>query len=100
MPGMKRRLARRRLGIKKLDAIRGLGGNVREASNKLGITQQAVYQWPPVLTDRLVYQVIGALVLSAPAEVQDQVMALLFGSNPLVELLPTGIEQPAIELPA
>lgn len=77
MSSMTRRRAKR-LHIRKQDVIRGLGGSVRAAADKLGITVQAVYRWPDPLSDRLVYQAIGACVVNAAPPVRDQVIALLF----------------------
>ena len=48
--------------MKKQEAISRLGGSVREAANAIGISAQAIYDWPEELTDAISDRVIAAQV--------------------------------------
>lgn len=48
--------------MKKSRALELLGGTVGKAADAIGITSNAITQWPDELPDRLVDRVIAALV--------------------------------------
>jgi hypothetical protein len=47
--------------MEKIKAIKALGGSVKAAAEAIGITVQAVYDWPPVLSPRITDRVAAAL---------------------------------------
>ena len=48
--------------MKKTYALKKLGGNMQNAANELGVTIQAVYQWPDPLTERIKERVAEAVL--------------------------------------
>ena len=48
-------------GMKKDEAIHQLGGSITAAAKAIGVTYQAVNQWPEVLPQRIVDRVQAAL---------------------------------------
>ena len=45
----------------KTEAINFLGGSIKDAAKKIGVTYQAVYDWPDVLSARIEDRVYAAL---------------------------------------
>lgn len=57
--------------MRKTQAIELLGGTVTAAAGAVGITYQAVNQWPDLLPDRIADRVLGACIrlgVEIPAE--------------------------------
>lgn len=52
--------------MKKLDAIALLGGSVTEAAKAIGVTPQAITQWPEELPRRMVDRVIAVVAKKDP----------------------------------
>lgn len=46
--------------MKKTDAIKLLGGDVKTAADALGVRYQAIWKWPDVLPTRIADRVLGA----------------------------------------
>lgn len=47
--------------MKKIEAIKLLGGSITDAAKEIGVTYQAVHDWPDELSDRIADRVIAAL---------------------------------------
>ena len=47
--------------MEKIKAIEMLGGSIKEAADAIGISYQAVRDWPDVLSDRIADRVHAAL---------------------------------------
>lgn len=48
--------------MKKTYALKKLGGNMQNAADELGVSIQAVYQWPDPLTERIKERVTEAVL--------------------------------------
>lgn len=57
----------------KTKALKALGGDVAEAAKRVGVSYQAVSQWPDVLPKRIADRVLAALAREAldPAVLDD-----------------------------